>query len=147
MRSSLETKRLKMDMANAEAALVQRGKCSSQSLWCRERDRHQEAIPHFVHETRPGSHMLQGWLPNEQPLGLQKQRPRSHKRGCSCYKWQGRRERLMFPPVPFGPEQEVGQVAASMQGRLHSGAGLLCLVLGCRLYTGSMHWDHTEGQG
>lgn len=40
-----------------------------------ERFRHREAIPHFVHETRPGSHMLWGWPPNAHPLDFQKQRP------------------------------------------------------------------------
>ena len=53
----------------------------------------------------------------------------------------------MLLPVASGPEQEAGQVAASMQGRLHSGAGLLCLCWAADHTLGSMHWDHTEGQG
>lgn len=136
MRSSLETKRLKMDMANAEAALVQRGKCSSQSLWCRERQTPRSHST-LCHETRPGSHMLQGWLPNEQPLGLQKQRPRSPGAAAPATSGREERERLMLPPVPFSPEQEVGQAAASITGPTSpSGAGLLCLVLGCRCTPG-----------
>lgn len=76
MRSSLGTKRLKIDMANAEAALVHRVNATVCPFGV-ERDRHREAIPHFafVHKTRPGSHMLRAWLPNAQPLGLQKRSP------------------------------------------------------------------------
>lgn len=96
MRSSLGTKRLKVDLANAEAALVQRVNGTVCPFGV-ERYRHREAIPHFVHETRPGSHMQRAWLLNAQPLGLQKRSPpppppRSQKPSrCSrSRRWWGR---------------------------------------------------------
>lgn len=125
-------------MANAEAALVQRVNGTVCPFGV-ERYRHQEAIPHFVHETRPGSHMLWGWLPNAQPLGLQKRSAPAHPRARSRAApapaagggegWEG----LLLLRVWVSAEQAAGQALAGMRGRLHSGAGLLRPGPGCRL--------------
>lgn len=56
-----------MDMANAEAASVQRLNATAPFGVV---EIYREAIPRFVHKTRPGSNMLWIWLPNAQPLGL-----------------------------------------------------------------------------
>lgn len=64
-------------MENAEAALVQGVK----AIVCPfglEKNRHREAIPQFALSTKPDSEPhaeLNVWLPNAQPLGLQKWSP------------------------------------------------------------------------
>lgn len=113
MRSSLGTKRLKVDLANAEAALVQRVNGTVCPFGV-ERYRHREAIPHFVHETRPGSHMQRAWLLNAQPLGLQKRSPPPPHPGA--------KSRAAAAAAAGGGQGRPGRAAAP-SGRGQHGAG------------------------
>lgn len=69
-------------------------------------------------------------------LGFAEAEAWSHKRGVAPATVAGKAERPDAPAVPSASEQEVGQVAASMQGLLHSGVGLLCSGAGLQIEAG-----------
>lgn len=62
--------------------------------------------------------MLQGWLPNAQPLGLQKQRPLEPQAELLLLQVAGKAGRAGVSSrlTRCGAVQEAGQAAASMRG-------------------------------
>ena len=106
MRSSPGDQKVKNRYGKCRSGHRTRGERDSSSLWCRDTDTERShSTLCFVHETRPGSRMLRGWLPNARPSGLQKRSPR---------------------PPRARSGRRLGQQVAG--GRLHSGAGLQSLT-------------------
>lgn len=145
MRSSLETKRLKTEVANAEAALVQRGNATVCPFGV-ERYRHQEAIPHFALSTKPdlaatccgvGCQMHSLWVCRS---GV----PQSHKLSFSCCRrqgWPGRvnvSSHLVRCRAGGGPGLGLHAGPTSQWGWAPAPKPGLQMAL---------HWDHKEGLG
>lgn len=91
-----------------------KGERDSLSLWCRKVQRSHSTFC-FVHETRPGSHMLRVWLPSAQPLGLEKRAAQGHSRAV-LLQVAGTAEKAGASPAS-------GQAVAGSQDALRCGAG------------------------